>query len=214
MNHHDHGAAASDFFDEKAATWDDADKVARAERIAALILSNVDLPASASALDVGAGTGLNAWPLADRLDHLTLADASSGMLAVARERIATRPDAAKFSVRQLDLATDALEPGAFDLIYAVMSLHHVNPLEPALATLANALAPGGTLAIADLDAEDGHYHSGQEFTGHDGFDRTWLTERLHAAGLTRVRFLDAMRLPREIDGDVREYGVFLALASR
>lgn len=49
------------------------------------------------------------------------------------------------ALNELDEAT------AFDAALAVTSLHHVDPLEPSLERLAQALAPGGVLVVDEFD---------------------------------------------------------------
>ena len=73
------------------------------------------------------------------------------------------------------------------------------------------LAPGGRIALADLDAEDGSFH-GPDAPGvhHLGFDRAELAAKLEAAGFAEVRFADAAR--SEKNG--RAYSVFIAAARK
>ncbi len=204
----------TDFFDAAARTWDAPDKLARAELVAAAIVDAVPIPGGARALDYGCGTGLNTWPLASRLGHVTLADSSPGMLEVVAERVAARPDAARFTVATLDLTSADLAPESFDLIYAVMSLHHVRPLEPVLARFASGLRPGGWLAIADLDADpDGAFH-GEDFSGHHGFGRAELGALISAAGFTDPAFTTVTHLTKSVAGQDRSFGLFLAVAQR
>jgi SAM-dependent methyltransferase len=50
---------------------------------------------------------------------------------------------------------DLDEPeGSFDAAVAVVSLHHVEPLEESLAKLARLLRPGGVLAVDELDVDE------------------------------------------------------------
>lgn len=198
-------------FDSRAKTWDEPHRVARAETIAARIVETVPLPDNARALDFGCGTGLGTWPIAEHFAHVTLADASVGMLDVARARIQARPDAERFVVRQLDLTEQQLEPGSFDLIYTVMVMHHVSPLEPALSQLAASLRPGGFLAIADLDLDPtGDYHAHEAFSGHHGFRREDLAVKLQEAGFADVSFETVYTMQKDVDGEPMDFPVFLA----
>lgn len=201
-------------FDAVARTWDAPDKLERADRVAAAIVAQVPLPPAANALDYGCGTGLNTWPLASHLGHVTLADASPGMIEVAHERVSERPDADRFTVVQLDLTTATLAPATFDLIYAVMSLHHVQQLEPVLQQFLVGLRPGGWLAIADLDADpEGAFH-GEGFAGHHGFDRDKLAALLTAAGFTAPTFTTVAQVTKPVAGEDRSFGLFLCVTQR
>lgn len=210
-HHHAPGTPAD--FDQRARAWDDETHLRRAAAIAERIVQAIDIPAGARALDLGCGTGLGTWPIADRFAHITLADSSPGMLEVVRERLADRPDADKFTVRLLDATVDALEPASLDIVYTVLALHHVTPVEKALTTIHEGLAAGGTLAIADLDVDpDGAYH-GHGFAGQHGFDRDDLASLLRQAGFRDVRIGTVYSVTKTVDGQPREFPVFLALAT-
>ncbi|MDV7391839.1 class I SAM-dependent methyltransferase, partial [Arthrospira platensis SPKY1] len=51
----------------------------------------------------------------------------------------------------LDLLTDAPPPERYDLIYTLMTLHHVADTNRLLRAFHDLLRPGGWLGIADLD---------------------------------------------------------------
>lgn len=211
-DHSHHAPGTPGDFDDRARGWDDEAHLRRATEIAHRIVDAVDILDGARVLDLGCGTGLGTWPIADRFAHVTLADSSPGMLEVVRERLAGRPDADKFTVRLLDVTADALDAASLDLIYTVLALHHVSPVETALATLHKALVPGGTLAIADLDLDpDGAYH-GHDFAGQHGFDRDELAATLVDAGFSEVHFDTVYAVTREVDGQARDFPVFLAVA--
>ena len=110
-----------------------------------------------------------------------------------------------------DFATDALPAGPFDLVASAMTLHHVADVEGLLRTFFALLAPGGRIALADLDAEDGSFH-GANAPGvhHLGFDRAALGRQFADAGFADVRFADAAR--SEKNG--RAYSVFIAAARK
>jgi ubiquinone/menaquinone biosynthesis C-methylase UbiE len=212
---HEHKHTHTDF-DEAAATWDDQpDRLDRSRRIADAIAAAVPLESVRDALEYGCGTGQVTWALADRLQHVTLADVSPGMLAVVAERIAALPDAARhrFAARTLDLTTESLQAASLDLIYTSMALHHVPDVPLALRRMRDALRPGGHVAIADLDHDPlGHFH-GEDFDGHHGFDRDALATQLLAAGFTAPTITTATTITKTIDGAPREFGLFLAVAS-
>jgi SAM-dependent methyltransferase len=96
------------------------------------------LPAApARVLEVGAGDGTLA---AD------LAEAGYDVLAIdpAGEQANVAP------VALLDVAGDV---APFDAAVAVLSLHHVEPLEPSCRRLAELVRPGGRLIVDELDVE-------------------------------------------------------------
>jgi SAM-dependent methyltransferase len=67
---------------------------------------------------------------------------------------------------------DVAEPdGSFDVAVAVLSLHHVEPLEPSLQRLAALVRPGGALVVDEFDV-----------AGFDPAAATWWLEQQAAAG--------------------------------
>ena len=200
-------------FDDRAKTWDsDPIKRERAFAVAAAIRQRVPLSSDWRALEYGCGTGLLSFALHAELGRITLADSSPGMLAVLEEKIA----AAGFSHLHplaLDLATDPPPAERYDLIYTLMTLHHVADVDRLLRAFRDLLRPGGWLGIADLDQEDGSFH-GPGFTGHNGFHRDALRVQLMRAGFGEVDFSTCYAMKKETDRGTREYPLFLAVAAR
>lgn len=191
-------------FDARAQTWDDAKKLQRAEAVAAGIRRAVPLDPSMSALEYGAGTGLLSFALRDALGPITLADSSAGMRAVAADKIAAA-NATQMRVIDLDLMRDAIPPERYDLIFSMMTLHHVPDVPRVLAVFRDMLSAGGRLCIADLDAEDGSFH-GRGVNVHHGFERGALRGALTAAGFADVAVGDCC----DVERGERTYSVFLA----
>ena len=198
-------------FDARARTWDDDPRRRKlAESIFAALEQAVPLRAEWTALDYGAGTGLLALALAARVRRVLAVDSSAGMLAVLAQK-ARAGGCANVETLQADFSKDPLPPGPFDLVASAMTLHHVADVDGLLGKFFALLAPGGRIALADLDAEDGSFH-GADAPGvhHLGFDRAALARQLAAAGFIDVRFSDAAR--NEKNG--RVYAVFLAAARK
>ncbi|HMQ13126.1 MAG TPA: class I SAM-dependent methyltransferase [Candidatus Competibacter phosphatis] len=200
-------------FDEKAQEWDnDPVKLERAAAVAAAIRNRVRLSPDLSALEYGCGTGLLSFALYRELGSITLADSSAGMLAVLREKIAAS-GADHLRPMRLDLTVDPLPAELYDLIYTLMTLHHVPDVERILRDFSALLRPDGALCIADLDREDGSFH-GAGFDGHHGFEREALQDQLARAGFGEIQF-DTCYMMRKPQGEgVREYPVFLAVARK
>jgi ubiquinone/menaquinone biosynthesis C-methylase UbiE len=204
----DHDGAGQSF-DERAATWDDDAKVARARLIARRIAEEVDLTGDERLFEYGAGTGLVAEALYDSVGSITMADTSAGMRAVAQAKI-DDGRLAGARVWALDLSTEPLPAGeAFDLIVTSMVLHHVDALDVTLRAFRDALVPGGQLCVIDLDAEDGSFH-GEGAHVHDGFDRDAFAARCESAGFAAAVVSDC----GTVDRDGTEFGLFLAVATR
>lgn len=200
-------------FDARAKQWDENPMhLQRTQAIAHAMRERLPLSASLRALEVGCGTGLLSFELQRELGPITMTDTSEGMLTVLREKIAAQ-GISNMEPRLLDLATDRLSPAGFDLVYLQMALHHIPDVEAILQTLKELLAPGGYLAIADLEAEDGAFH-GEGFTGHNGFDPRELSRQVAKTGFEEVAADTVYQLQREIDGTPRVFPVFLLTAKK
>lgn len=198
-------------FDARAATWDeDPAKIERARAVADAIDREAPLSPSMRALEYGAGTGLLSFLLRPRLGEIVLADVSEGMLEVARGKIAAAGDASMHAVR-LDLLHDPVPVERYDVVYSLMTLHHVRDTATILRRFHETLAHPGLLLVADLDAEDGSFH-GEGFDGHSGFDRAALREQALAAGFADARFVTAYEMTKETRHGVRTFPIFLMIA--
>jgi hypothetical protein len=79
--------------------------------------------------------------------------------------------------------------------------------------LRGLLAPGGWLALADLDDEDGSFHSDPAEVHHHGIDRGWLCTELTALGFAAPTAVTAHTFTRpDADGLPRDYPIFLVSA--
>ncbi len=163
-----------------------------------------------TALEYGCGTGLLQFcPAGGFPAHITLADTSQGMLNVLAAKIADS-GLRKMTPLRLDLTTDPLPASRFDVIYSLMVLHHIPDTNHILRQFHALLVPGGWLAIADLDAEDGSFHTDGSTDVHLGFERAALQAQVEAAGFTGVTFSTAYRIPK----NGRVYPVFLLTAQK
>jgi trans-aconitate methyltransferase len=198
-------------FDARAATWDDdPSKVERARAIADAIERNVPLAPTMRALEYGCGTGLLSFMLRPRLGDITLADVSDGMLDVAAGKIAGAHDPAMRAVK-LDLLTDTPPAQPFDIIFSLMTLHHIPDTAAILRRFRAALAQPGLLCIADLDTEDGSFH-GPDVDVHHGFDRDALGAMARQCGFARVEFSTAHAVSKAVGDEARRYPIFLMVA--
>ncbi|MCD4727332.1 MAG: class I SAM-dependent methyltransferase [Pirellulales bacterium] len=200
-------------FDEKAATWDqNPEKAQRAERVAERIRARCPLSAGISALEYGCGTGLLSFALRRDVGKITMADSSPGMREVLRRRIRDS-DARNMSALAIDLVRDPAPPDRYDLVYTLMTLHHIRDPAPLLAGFFELLNPGGHLCIADLDREDGSFH-GKDFDGWKGFDRDRLAADLESIGFSKVVSEICFTLERVREGRKRKYDIFLMTAKK
>jgi SAM-dependent methyltransferase len=198
-------------FDERAREWDDEEHTATAVAVATAIRSVVPLSPTTKALEIGAGTGLLGLALVEDLGELVLSDPSAGMRDVAADKVRRR-DLTNVRVETLDLLGDpAPAPGRFDLVVSLLMLHHVEDTAALLRATFDVLVPGGRIAMADLDEEDGTFHDpSAEGIHHNGFRRGALAGLAGAAGFERVSVTAAT----EIERHGRPYPLFLLTARK
>jgi ubiquinone/menaquinone biosynthesis C-methylase UbiE len=200
-------------FDARAATWDDdPTKVDRARAVADAIRRQVPLAATMRALEYGAGTGLLSFLLRPDLGPITMADVSQGMLDIAARKIAATGDPT-LTVVKLDLLGDPLPAARYDLVYSLMTLHHIPDTAAILERFHAVLATPGYLCIADLDTEDGSFH-GEGFDGHSGFDRADLGALARRAGFGKVSFTTAYVMTKPVGSGTGRFPIFLMVAAK
>lgn len=199
-------------FDELAASWDDKpSRVERAASIAQRMRDVLDLSTYQNALEYGSGTGLLSFALKDDLKKITLMDESIEMTKVAREKCKLSQVDHLHPIK-MDLLTGEYQPrSTFDLIFSLLTFHHIHDTDEILSRFKDLLSPNGILAIIDLETEDGSFHDG-EFNGHLGFDRNELEEKLQAAGFQPSYYDVIYEIEKEVEGDQRSYPLFLMIA--
>jgi ubiquinone/menaquinone biosynthesis C-methylase UbiE len=201
-------------FDERAKDWDsDPKKVERARAVAEAIRTALPLSTDMTALEYGCGTGLLSFALQTDLGQITLADTSQGMLDVLGEKIAAAGVTNMHPVK-LDVATDPLPAERFDLTYSLMTLHHVPDTQGILGKFHALLEPGGFLLVADLDKEDGSFHTDGTTDVHLGFERGELQGWVEAAGFGEIRFSTAYVIRKKIGETEKDFPVFLMSARK
>lgn len=199
-------------FDSLAQEWDVAPMhIERTRDVARKVRERIPL-AGLAALEVGAGTGLLSFALADDLRSVVAIDPAAGMVEVLSDKIR------RSGIRNLEarLGGDDLPgiDGTFDVVLLQMALHHIPDVPGFLSRAAAVVAPSGWIAIADLDLEDGTFH-GPEVTGiHLGFDRTGLLSELERAGFEPVSIETVHEVRRLVGGAEKMFPVFLAVGRK
>jgi ubiquinone/menaquinone biosynthesis C-methylase UbiE len=200
-------------FDRKAADWDK--KKMRRDLAAAVSQAIAQLPLNSNmtALDFGCGTGLVSIPLAAKLGKIFALDSSSGMLEALQEKLNDH------NITNIQTVCAEIEdaelPASLDVIFTSMALHHIAAIEPVLQEFSELLKPGGIVAIADLDAEDGSFHKPGSEEKHHGFDRATLQEDLLRLGFSDITFNTVFTIKKTMkDGSVKDFAVFLATAKK
>ncbi|HEU0278189.1 MAG TPA: class I SAM-dependent methyltransferase [Rhodanobacteraceae bacterium] len=201
-------------FDTIAAEWDnDPRRVLMAQKIARAMRAALAPTGRERALEFGAGTGLVTLLMAGKLAHVTAMDASAGMLGVLKRKCVLKRLGQVEPVE--GRVPEDLPAGPFDLVYSSMTLHHVEDVPGLLRQLADRLAAGGRIALADLDTEDGSFHGDATGVVHHGFKRDVVAGWLRDAGFVDSVFSTAYTVQRDgDDGRRHDYPIFLAVARK
>jgi 2-polyprenyl-3-methyl-5-hydroxy-6-metoxy-1,4-benzoquinol methylase len=203
-------------FDQLAAEWDtNLGRVALAAGVAEAMRAVVPFAPHWRVLDFGAGTGLLSLNLAPAVAEVIAVDSSAAMLEVLAVK-AARAGLSQVTVWHGDLQAAPWPGPPVDAVVSTMTLHHLRAVPQVLRALVQAVRPGGWLALADLDTEDGGFHGPEvDDVYHHGFDRQQVSAWLAAAGCVGVAVTEAWRAVRpDGRGGSREYPVFLASARR
>ena len=201
-------------YDIKALTWDnDQAKVERAEKVADVIKKIIGFSPNMTAYEYGCGTGLLSFCLSQYLKYIRMADSSEGMLSVLNEKI-KKFGIANMYPANIDLTIQEDNAQAYDLIYTLMTLHHISDVDNLLRVFYKMLNVNGYLCIADLDKEDGSFH-GEGFIGHNGFEKKILQENLRLLGFRVKHYEICYEVVKNLsDGKVKRYPLFVMIVQK
>ncbi len=205
-------------FNREAAEWDtNPQRRAVALSVAKAIITATNPAKTMHALEFGCGTGLLSMEIAPLVKTLSAIDTSREMLAMLKEKIRIsgieniEPGCTNLS---LSSESDPIKK-CFELIYSSMTLHHIGDTAGFLNQLSTLLTPGGTLALADLDLEDGLFHDDPLEKVHHGFDRIELAALLRSAGLQVSSFETIYTFNKKNRAGISAaYPVFLVTATK
>lgn len=194
-----------DHFDTRAQTWDKGNiRVNGAKTIANAISKRVALNKEMEILDFGVGTGLLGFEIATVTKKVFGVDTSAAMLKKLEEKNTPELHITPFCQ---DIVTEPLEMNFHGLVSS-MTLHHVEDLEAFFTTIYKNIHKDGFIAIADLEIEDGTFHSDNAGVYHFGFKEDKLCNIVEKCGFKDVHFenINTIKKPH------REFGVFLLTA--
>jgi len=195
-----------DHFEHKSKSWDmKSRRVQNAKGIADLIVKNIELSPTMELMDFGAGTGLLSYFVSPYVDKIVAVDNSPSMLEEFKKKCDEFD--CETEVIQKDLSCETLKR-KFDGIISSMTIHHVEDMKALFSKFYDMLKSGGFIAIADLDSEDGSFHSDNAGVFHHGFDREILASVAKEAGFKNITF----NLANTINKPHRDFSVFLLTA--
>jgi predicted TPR repeat methyltransferase len=155
-------------------------------------------------IDFGTGTGLLGFDIATSVKKVHGVDTSLKMLEKLEEK-----NTQQLSIKPYhqDIIKKPLMQ-KFDGLISSMTLHHIENLEEFFTTIHNTLTQDGFIAIADLQTEDGTFHSDNTGVFHFGFDAVELCKVAENCGFKDIKFENINTIKKL----QRDFGVFLLTA--
>jgi len=192
-------------FDTRAKNWDGGDiRVNGAKKIADAINAVIDLNKEMEIIDFGTGTGLLGFSIAPSVKQVYGVDTSVKMLEKLQEK-----NSAEISIIPChqDIIKEPLKQ-EFDGLISSMTLHHVEDLQAFFETIFKNIKKDGFIAIADLEDEDGTFHSDNTGVHHFGFKEEELRHIVEKSGFKdiKIKNINTIKKPH------RDFGVFLLTA--
>lgn len=199
----------------QAQAWDnDPMKVERAAIFAKEINDFIQPKGALSALEFGCGTGLLSFQLKDYFKTITLADNSEGMIKVLRAKIKAA-GIENFKPLLIDLLKEELEGPKHDVVYTLMTLHHIPDVDAIIKVFSTILESKGYLCIADIVKEDGSFHASfPDFDGHNGFERGELNTILAKNGFKPVYYNEPFEIEKKVNDELIKFPVFLMICRK
>jgi ubiquinone/menaquinone biosynthesis C-methylase UbiE len=202
-------------FNKDATSWDQkTGRVKLAHDVTHAIMNEVNLTHDMDVLDFGCGTGLLTLQLQPLVRSTTGVDSSQGMIDVLNSKI-DEQKLINVKTMLIDFDKGDVLNGKFHLVVSSMTLHHMEDIESLLKQFHECLLPGGHVCIADLDSDDGKFHSDNTGVFHSGFDRVFMRKLLIQHGFHDVQDVTAAKVVKNLpDGQPREFTVFLMTAQK
>jgi predicted TPR repeat methyltransferase len=194
-------------FDARAKDWDKAkERVDGTLSIADAIAQRYSFHKEMEVLDFGVGTGLLGFEVAPRVKRVYGVDTSQKML----EQVEAKNTSEIFIEPIFQNIIEVPLQKSFDALISSMTLHHIEDLEHFFKTIYKNVKSGGFIAIADLEKEDGTFHSDNSGVYHFGFEEQHLVEIAKRCGFKDVCFenINTIHKPQ------RDFGIFLLSATK
>jgi len=194
-------------FDTRAKTWDSGDtRVNGAQTIANAIKEKITLKEDMEIIDFGVGTGLLGFIIAEDVKKVYGVDTSTQMLIKLEEK--NTPELNIEAIHQ-DIIQNPLTQTVHGLVSS-MTLHHVEDLKAFFDTIYQNIHEEGFIAIADLESEDGTFHSDNTGVFHFGFEDKELCSIVEKSGFKNVQFenINVINKPH------KDFGIFLLTATK
>jgi len=195
-----------DYFTNKAHVYENNEKrVSNVQNIADGILQRISYTKDMHILDFGSGTGLLTQEIAPYVKSITAVDMSASMNEVLRAK--TEGFACELEVLELDITKEDYSSKLtnIDSIISSMTIHHIKDTEDLLQKFYDMLNENGTIGLADLETEDGSFHTSDTGVFHFGFDKDEFLNIAKKVGFNDLK-IEAISVSSKPYG---EYPIFL-----
>ncbi|MEA3513443.1 MAG: class I SAM-dependent methyltransferase [Campylobacterota bacterium] len=197
-----------DHFKDKAKAYEqEGRRVDNVKNIANSILNKITYKKDMVVMDFGSGTGLLTEKIAPYVDKIIAVDMSQSMNEVLESKKENFP--CKLEIIEKDLSKDTLDM-KFHSIISSMTIHHVEDIFELFKSFHDMLEVGGTIALADLETEDGTFHSEDTGVFHFGFDKDIFLETASKAGFKNLN-IETVSVAKKPYGD---FPIFLLTATK
>jgi len=194
-------------FDKRAKEWDQQDRrVNGAKIIANAIKEKIALTQEMEILDFGTGTGLLGFEIAKEVKQVYGLDTSIAMLEKLQDKNSTKLQI--IPIHQEILNKPLTQE--FDGVISSMTLHHIEDIESFFQTIYKNIKKNGFIALADLEQEDGTFHSNNSDVHHYGFHPDTLIKLAEKSGFQDIEINNI----NTIEKPHGNFGVFLLTARR
>lgn len=198
----------TDNFAHRAADWDNPSKIEMTRIFVDALRKNIIFDKRWTALEIGAGTGLVGLQLLQDVYKIVFEDTSEAMLDVLKTKLIGNENV------EICLGEVFACNTPYDFAFSCMAFHHISDIDAALAHLYRIGNKNATVAIGDLQPEDGSFHR-FEAIPHKGFDTNELTQQFEKAGFFVEKAYTYNVLKREREsGKITEYPQFLLIARK
>ena len=178
---------AEKYFEVVSGRWDVLRKSFYGDEVRDAVLNVVKIQPSDTVLDVGAGTGFLTEGAAKIARKVIALDFSEAMIGEARTKLTGRNVEFKIgNVEQIPLPDESA-----DAVIGNMILHHCLTPEIAIKDMARVLAPGGRLALSDLQQHNYEFLREEHADRWLGFEIDRVRDMMNKAAFKNVR-VDAL----------------------
>ena len=195
--------------------WDkDPGRLSMTHKIAQAMLNRTSPQGTEVLLDYGTGTGLIALEFYHSVKKIVAVDSSKDILTFLRKKL-NAESITTIEPLEWSIGNDLQKLPRFEIIIVSLTLHHVVDTALAAEVFYSLLNPGGTIAVADLDPDNGESH-GPEMTVQNGFVWENMREIFKKAGFTNIEFENVATLTKVSSktGEIKDFPIFLMIAHK